>query len=404
MPTQAFEIADSQDTAYNGGAGGSRVKRTIRGTTMNAIIDGVADTLVAAGWTLEGGTKPRVEFLYPYGFPNALPAVPEPMSKPTSTGLSAGTVQGVRFLFYDPTRELPGTTTSTDVWVMMGASSAVSFANLITAIEGSTAWRVLETHVYLTGGGWYGTAFTLEHNVPGTQFNGPTAGGEGTAGGRPFWSTGSPVNGGGWVLRSTMASGEWLQCTVYALSTVTFSFTSSREGAEQIFNLGPAFVSTYELIANQFQFWLLAAAADANARDVFACQPYLEHGCEQAAFVTCSGAIRNSLMWQYTAYWGRESALTTGASGTLGVNVFVLRTASELITTQGQHIATSAWVGLPDGTTGPCAIVGKIWDAFVLSKSSTLDDDVFHRDMKFRCVARNGPFGSNVGSLWVAYE
>ena len=118
------------------------------------------------------------------------------------------------------------------------------------------------------------------------------------------------------------------------------------------------------------------------------------------------GAIRGSLYWTGgNTSWAYEGELTPGPwSSLVGVKLYILRAASAVITTQGQHIATSAWIGIPPTTTGDAGIVGKVWDAFILSQSATLDDDVFHRDLKFRCIARNGAFGASSASLWVAYE
>lgn len=405
MPTDSFEVADSQSLDYNAGATGARLKRVIHGTTQNAIIDGVRDALVAAGWEDVGATNPRASFVAPYGFPHVDPPIIPPLSTPVTGGQKVITVQGVEFRFYDPFRESPGVSTATTAWVPMSTTDEGSFSNLITEIEAATAWRLLESVRYPeAGGAWEGWRFAFEHEIPGTEFNNVAhdQGGSGSASGYKFYSNGAVDGHGGWKLRSTMASGEWLEVWIYAGSTVFFSFTTSREGSPRLLTLSTSYLLDYKIIANQFQFALFS---EGNGKLVFASQPYLQHGCQQAAVITGSGS-RSTLSWTGTnTYYGRESALVQAPGTAVGPKAYVLRfTSPTLVTSQGYLLVSSAYVGVPQGTTDDAAIVGKLWDAVIVAKTSALDEEMYHRGRKYFCVFRNSGFGVNPGSLWIAYE
>ena len=396
MPTDSFEIADSQDLEYNGGATGARLKHVFDGSQQNYVIDALKTKLLAAGWTLEGESYPRASFVFPYGFPIAeVPIVP-PVGMPVAVGQQVATVQGVSFRFYDAFRTLPGTTTATTIWIVEGTTVGQSFNNLIAAIEGATDWNLVDNWI-ATDGSWN---FTLEHPTGGTAFNNATQGGTGSAGGYKFWSNGAANGGGGWKLRSTMASGEWLEVWVYSGSTIYFSFTTSREGSPRVLTAGTH--DEYTLVANQFQFALFEAG---NLDFIFASQPYLQHGCEQAAFI-CGRGSRGTLSWTGTnTYWGREAPLVQGVSTACGPKAFVLRhSAASLVTSQGFLLVSSAYIGIPQETTDDAVIVGKLWDAVITCKSQPLDEEMFHRGLKWINVFQNGPFGSNVASIWIAYE
>ena len=58
MPTDSYELADSQDLDYNLGATGARVNaRKFDSSTQNRICDKVQEVLLAAGWSDAGAVS-----------------------------------------------------------------------------------------------------------------------------------------------------------------------------------------------------------------------------------------------------------------------------------------------------------------------------------------------------------
>src|SRR5215203_902685 len=139
MPTESFEIADSQDVAYNAGVTGERVRVVdFESETQNDVIDNVRDALVAAGWIQTGGSKPQFTAEFTYGLPSAIPpGVPFVGVMPVSAGTKVLTAQGIIFRFYDANVTLPGVG---GVWIPMATTSAGSLALLIAEVESYTVW------------------------------------------------------------------------------------------------------------------------------------------------------------------------------------------------------------------------------------------------------------------------
>ena len=410
MPTEVFEIADSQDIEFNEGTTGARLKTTFGDEYPNTIIDAVKAGLIAAGWDLIGSTKPTIAITMPYGIVTAIE--PDTYDPPTveATGERMLTVQTIDFYVYNPYANLPGI--APGVWIPAAETIAATMDALHSAIEANTAWAVIDYVVTPAGS----HNFTLEGTVEGTQYNDVAIGGEGYANGRKFWSVQGEAERGGWMLRTTRIDGTYLEVWIYAQSRqVYFEFRNSAGGEQPAFSIRPGIYSSgvfggagedFCLVANQFQFAVFRDQTPADTIDfIFASLMHKEHGCEHAIMIIGSGSGQRGLLsWPYSSAGARDGGLHTtvpDAVYTAGPKVYAFRGASE--TSQGFNLITSAWVSIPSNT-GDARIVGKLWDALVLSRAPDLDDRMVFRELVWQCIARNSTFGGTPASLWLAYD
>ena len=405
MPTEVFEIADSQDIEFNEGISGARVKlAAFTSDYSNQIIDSVKAGLIAAGWSQTGATKPTVFVTFPYGLPTATDDGDPTTPVVVTNNEYVLSVQGIAFYLYDAYRFLPG---STGVWIPAAGSVAASMSALTNAIAANTVWSLKSYNVAPDGA----HNIVLEASVEGTQYNHPGNGGEGELSGARFWSNAHDCEGGGWILRASMIDGTYLEVWVYALSrSVFFEFRSSAGGERPTYEIRPStaggsIAADYSLIANQFQFCLMREKSADTTSFLLASLMHKEHGCEYAAAIVASGN-RVVLAWAHNSAGGRDGGLHRSTSTASGLKVYAFRSlgsGGELKTSQGYNLISSAWVSIPS-STGDARIAGKLFDALVLSRPAALDDRMVFRELLWHCIAREETFGSTPASLWLAYD
>lgn len=423
MPTDSFEVADSQDVEYNGGATGARLKHgPFVSLYANAIIDQVKTALLLAGWVEGTPTAPRSSFTLPYGLPVMHPpgSPIDDEDKPQTGNTAMLTFQSQKLIMFDPTRELPGVDAHA-TYVPMGATIADSFDNITDAIDSDTDYGVTDYGID-SSGHWF---IDITGNTAGPQYNSLTYGGQGYVKGRTFWASPRYQPGeGGWVLRSTDANGGWLEVWVYLPIGVkaghaAFEFRSSEGGGTPTFYLVSAKSYTrslpdgtwkYAIIANQFQF---AIFAEGQTSFLFASMPYLQ-GAEYGALLL-SNTARSSLEWLGTnGNWAcaRDGELTPSMSfnnfAGCFPGVYAFRSPAPIRTSQGFPITESAWLGLPAGrstdASGESRIVGKLWDALILSETKDLASQFSHRGLLWQCIMSSHSFRSfTKASVWLAF-
>ena len=430
MPTDAFEVADSQDTDFNGGVTGARLKAgPFASLLVVPILDSIKTALIAAGWAEGTPTHPRSSITLPYGLPVIhAPLVPlDEEDKPATSQRPMLTFQAQKLVMYDPTREIPGVDVHT-TYVPMGGTIPDSFENLTDAIDSDTVYTVADYGIDGSGH-WF---IDVVANTPGAQYNRLADGGQGYIKGRVFWAAPRYQPGeGGWVLRSTDANGGWLEVWMYLPIAVkaghaAFEFRSSTGGGTPTYYLPGAKSNTrslpsgtwkYSVIANQFQF---AVFANEGRLDfLFASLPYLENGCEYGALILFGSSgqnARGALEW-FGINGGWASARDGELTPSMSFNnfrgcypgIYALRSQAAIKTTQGFPITQSAWLGLPAGrstdASGQSRIVGKLWDALILSETKDLDSSFSHRGLLWQCIFSSRPTKSYTkASVWIAYS
>jgi hypothetical protein len=424
MPTEAFEIADSTDAAYNGGVTGARVKVGPFDSALSTqILDAVRDALVDAGWTQTDSTPAQAAFIFPYGPPVAIPLVPAAPSGATANRAII-TINGLSFVMYDASRQLPGSDPNT-VYVAMGSTVDGSTTNLANAIDSDSDFSVTT----IDADGDYSRTINLEAKVAGTEYNSEAVhGGISELSGRPFFATPTtqPVNGG-WVVRSTLASGEWLECWMYGSAATnsnrpSFEFRCSTGGATPTFNLdqlGAGSEIGFSIIANQFQFLIFQDTRDqagSAAQSLFASQPWVKpgKGCSYAAII--SRTTREALQfggggWSVARDGELSTVIALGNYNGAYPGFYVLGSPSaDLTTSHGFYIISNAYIGSPEGLAadvgGQARIVGLAWDAIAMNRNAELDEVFEYRGRLWHCVFSVEAWVDyrTPASVWIAFD
>ena len=429
MPTDEFEVADSQSGDYTS-VGGARLRSVIQSDGATHIIDGIKAALLAAGWSEGTPTAPHTRATLPYGLPTAVevdPPVADP--KPVTNALPTFTIAWLDgdelkyryWIIYNPYQNDPGLAAQT-YYIEAQATVAATFLALVESISDFSDWDAV---AYpdpnpSTGFEWL---IDFAAKTPGTLYNHLATGGIGAIHGVPFWAHVEAQPGeGGWVLRSTSDSDEWLQVWIYLsmdaqIGWVGFKFESSKEGAKPTYYM-PIASSTndwrYTIIANQFQFCMFPEGDDASTEYVLlASMPYLQGPCEYAVIIVCNLGARQSMQWQGTnGIWSsaRDGELSPVRSWNHGPGCFpgfyaLRHFGGALKTSQGFPITESAFVGVPSGAADSVAeqsrVVGKLWDALIISDQKSLNDRMIHRNLQWQCVFNQA--GNTRASVWIAY-
>ena len=411
-------MADSQDTDWNGGYSGARVRRKIAVTSAVTICDGIIDALLAAGWEDRGPTAARAFMAFPFGVP--VTTVPlEGETRSTLFTQQTHHVQGDIIYFYDPYSGSPDLRPNA-LWVPMGLTIEAGFLALEGVINGSTDWHITSRYIQ-AGTGVH--IIELEANVSGTAWNTTEAGGVGAVSGIGFWGggtfTGVPHDGGGQVLRANSAAG-WLEAWVFATGVgARIEFTASTGGVTPSVDLVPAGAGGFgatelTLIANQFQFALWTAGRYDTVNNVLASLPYIEpgKGITYAAIVIKN--FRGATQWQSGGEWSAVNGgfeLTGRFHGRV-VGLYEIYSLLTLTDAVGMAIAEPAFLGAPiTGSprtrAGHARIIGRMWDAYTAHRQG----DGFDRDnrtrgagnLRYQCIAKNTTPYWCPGSLWLAY-
>jgi hypothetical protein len=434
MPTEELYFANSQLEADNGGFEGARIRRDFDGEDPHQILTAVRDALLAAGWVGSGTTKATWSLVLPYGLPVTSPPDIEIEDPPTVTGgPTPVTINGKRFVFYDPFRVLP-VEDPFIVWVEMSITMEGSIANLVDAIAAdgiwvSTGWRFETAYPFVN---WLHIDF--EAVTGGLEGNGAQYGGEGdvqtSIGLIWFWAFLSPVGvaggpfgnapaGGGIYLRSYQSLTDylevWLGIPESGSPAATLRFTASVEGgAHPAYQLAAAADREYRILANQFQFfvWDLAGGSE----HVFAVYPRMAtfRGTAYAAVV--GRGFRTLLQWPH-AYAAANSGLVRSRGGGDGATPAARQPGLccfknpgfPYASVDGKAIAQTAYLGcMPndavDSYEGQSRIVGILWDAWIIQGLFTLGDERLIDGIPFECIGQqNGGSLAAHASIWVAY-
>jgi hypothetical protein len=421
MPTEVFEIADSTDADYNLGVGGERVKvGPFDSETSRPMLDAIRDALVDAGWSEQTGTPAQAGFVLPFGAPTYIPAVPPVGSPPVTTNLPTVTIDGLKFVMYDPTRQTAGTDPDT-IYLHMGTSAAQAMTNLVDAIDLHSDFTVTAQ----TFDAIAGYTITIAAKIPGTLYNGSDFhGGIGLLIGRPFWSTPTTQPRlGGWVLRSTLDNGEWLEVWMYGgthLNRPAFEFRCSTGGATPTLELDQM-TSTpdvgYSILANQFQFLIFqdqrAQAGGSVSRTIFATQAYVKpgKGCDYSAVI--AQTTRETLQfggpgWSVARDGELSTLIAANYNGAYPGFYCLGSPSAELVTSHGYNLITNGYIGSPEGiaadASGQARIVGLAWDAIAMNRNAPLDSTMLYRGLVWHCAfSQNGSAGRTPASVWFAF-
>lgn len=434
MPTESFQIADSQDSDWNGGTSGGRVKSgPFDSARAVQVIDGIRLALLEAGWAETVTTKATGQIIMNYGAPVAeqplIPVTPEPIAD----GRPFVTINGKRMIFYNPFTQFPsGSTNPNNVFVPMASDVEGSLAALRTKITAETEFDGIEAYVDMDGHWIMG----LEAKIGGTTYNNAEfAGGISVFVGRPFWSTTTPAVGGGYVIRSTRGDGEWLEVWMYASDYqgfAAFQFRTSTGGSEPIFYLAHERYSVsrrqrvrkpywYSVIANQFQFFVFREGGPSGvsgndlSSNLFASMPWTYPEVQFAAVIWSNISQRKSMEPRDNAGWavardgGLTARMTTNFEGCYPALYLLASPSYELTDSQRRPILTTAYIGIPAGpattAAGEARIVGYLWDACLSSRAELVDTPMVLRGGKYQCALRQvGTLGSLHGSLFLRYE
>ncbi len=438
MPTEPIVFADSQNASHNGGYSGARVREQIPDTIQVGVAEGVANALVAAGWTQEGGTKASFSLV----LNNSVPwvhSVPDPPieDKPTiNKGIHVCSMGGSQFHFYDPYRHTPNTGLDYITWIQMGLTEAASRGNLITEIT-DLQWSHLSSWQQETApyAGWWHLDF--EAPVIGFAWNGLNIGGqqqvEGASNAVGFfgfiWRLGSygPGNdacsGGGLILRSTQAAG-WLEVAIRPGErwpcTPTFKFTASTGGEHPEFTLNIG-MGSYTIIANQFQFFVFRETDPyslAGTQVLMATFPMLasDHGVTYGAVIASGRSFRIRMEWA-SPNGPCVAAANSGLTRRLGEYdeypgvsplLYPVKYRHELLMPNGAPLAEPAFIGAPVNDApktvdGQARIVGQMWDALIIHGHFPLDARALLGNLHMQCVGNQYGYWTSKVSLWVAY-
>ncbi|MFN3326881.1 MAG: hypothetical protein ACK5AZ_25590 [Bryobacteraceae bacterium] len=429
VSTERFELADSQDPLQNGGFGGARVRRRFDGQKPNWICTGVYEALKDAGWQEVNGTNASWGLVLPYGVPYTTPPDPPVTPVLVNNGPHAVTIDGIRLVFYDPHRHIPNRFIPDILWIEMGETVVQSLENLEAGI---TQFQWIPLGKWQQKGGFHDGWWHLDFVAPeyGLAWNAyQFGGGPNISGSSRIWShiwpagatspSGTGPAGGGFYMRSFQAGGwleVWIGIPTTAPHVATFRFKASMGGESPSRTL-PVSDTLYLIIANQFQFLVFLDHAPPNSHaQLFACFPKMaaEHGVHYAAIVAGRASFRQTLQWSGSS----AAAANSGFTRTLDVydyigsypGLYMIKfLGSDLLEAKEKPIAQNAYIGAPANgaprtVDGQSRIVGRMWDALILSKDNPLDERMRFGSLNFQCVTKETAYGANKASLRVAYE
>jgi hypothetical protein len=431
MRTESFRIADSQDSTYNGGYTGSRVKRTLRSDLPVPFLWDLRQALLDAGWTHRAWQTATVDFfvntsLLPYTTPPPLPddqktVLSDPKLVYYASGSRIGAVADGNYVcFYDPNKEIappyPQVT-----WVAMGTSRDATLMALLGSIPGYMA---------ISTGPWSsGTVATMQVNQPGPDGNDIAWGGmrrlTGDAAG--VMTNAGEQLGGGYTLRATAWYG-WMELTATAdhqstgmLRFVIKTSTGGAQAAMTVLNTalrGSASDIAFTVIANQFQFFIIHPTNGS----VFAVLPYVDqlnaHGVTYAA---CCGQTqgapypwRTTLEWNDNVWGALNGQMQYSDNSYVGTRpgVFMSKGAGPVVVgaltdPAGNAILESAYLGIPPsggpaGPDGQSRVAGLIWDALIARQDFALDTEASLQGFVCQAMMRSTRYSRPTGTVFIA--
>lgn len=451
MPTEEFVTADSE-------SGSSRFR--IRACNTTTVIEDSARSIEAGGWQfLPDNLQPKAHgrLTFPYGTPYTWEPDPpiadgdkQVMGPEYQCTLQFLAVQHISFCFYDPFRQIPPAPTTGQRWVEMGLTAEESFLNVYAAMLAEPVivafWDIQIGVIEVQGLGLRPT-FEFEAIDFGPQGNHEEYGGSGHI--RPdwqsYWSSGGVLGDGGYILKTGDSlldgSGPYMQVKITQSREgepcgPRFDFTWSRTGYPDIrptFYLAtleqqyPPQRLFYTIIASDWQFFIFLEGYDGSQAfsSIFCVIPAAFEDASPGCLLGCSDSgypWRTRLKWLGNVYCAREGNDNWGDTlqGPIGNALprpctFPLKFPERsLLTSSSRPLMGNAWLAVPPhfGNYGRDAvplnsfyqprIIGKFWDALVLSRSATLDSRFFWQGNAWQCIAsQTGAVGSTDGSLWI---
>lgn len=309
----------------------------------------------------------------------------------------------------------PGCDASGDFCAGHFTGTFASFAGGITACV---------TDKYFSEPGPDGTTVRITALKAGPEWNAPyfkTEVGVGVdVGGGPSRN----IFGGGYKLRSVPNPFNGTTYTVTITQTVEAAISLKfNDSIEYILNLegGVSFgPPIYFMIANPHQFIIFDQAnlnestgfGNEGGNSILATSPWTENeSLTYHVVIVGTGMLMNNTVWDtYTCASfinGHSYVSAVGGAGPMrnlqftGVTSRNFSFSQPLLTTSGKPLLTNAWIFAPAHGTDEAQIVGKVWDAFVLSHykghfaNATVEGNLFGQ----MCIQTGRPC---ISSMWVS--
>jgi hypothetical protein len=388
-------LIDAMDIKHSGRA----TSTVVVGPSQERFIVDWTNLLLSAGWTLVEGLHAQGTLTYPLGFPitDGVTVLPK-----TVIGCSAPpgilTIAGQQYSFYDPFKQIPGSTTAC-IFVEEGLDNAGSLANLVAAVNLSGVWFAVGTHI---SGVNYRIDFTA--TITGPLLNEETLSGNAVTGSTQTW-------GGGYRLQSSSSSNSAVyRCATYAANRngagddylngdIVFEFTINGDTiVYQLLNdvqgtlgdmgaLGVGPVPQYTIVANPFGFCVFDLPHNPTSHifrliSLFAMAPYFPVAGEvpagevfvpaYAVFVLGPNTVGGSPAWNFQG----PSTMSLDAppfqrvdknpaARALGYQSLSL----PLLTVYGVPMFYGPYVQFGSGSTNtdPAWVVGKLWDCAIVT-------------------------------------
>jgi hypothetical protein len=370
------------------------------------VIETWKDTLTSVGWTLTTALSANGAIVFPFGLPittgtGSLTTTANCLTNPPIMG-----VNGINFSFYNPVSAVPAPNVDC-VMVPAGTTSDISLANLAVAVSGATPYTAFGV------GSW---TLSMVADAGGGFLNFPRVPTDGR------WAEGSPIIcSGGYKLTSEGVNASQFSTTLIAIQDVGafngdgiyhFEFDFNGIGTEtmtlQVSTTHDNQIGPYNILANENQFMMYdptsGTATDAanRASAIFACAPFITSAATYAAFVIDPTEFRFATTWGNTNFskivaLDNEVSLVASQQGYPKVLAFYPPPGTTLLTPQGVPIVICPYIGYAKNDSGDTpAVVGKIWDALILSDQN-LEDSQRVNGFNYKIVCQDDGSGSAPG-------
>ena len=429
MPTDSFQLAWAGPVARGG--------RGVSGQFDDSsdLVDALANTLQAGGWSLVERTRARAAFRYYHLFVGTL-GTPIPEAEKVAGvcgwavfrfGPGCGPESGTPIYAWDSNQSLPppyehfeeGTTKTATFQNLLGKIT------LLTLADARASPEVEARHGEFGGG--------LVAKEPGTETNGYCTYGD-------RWimhSWAGTLWGGGYKLRSQTYNGTFIEVMITAVGPgseinavrldwgvnssvplVNAEYPPVREWpvqpGQEVSFLNTRTPHTYTIVACPYQFAVWASDVDGDTRECTGCLASIprvpvEHpGYGQAIILphyhrplqTPGGNMRTSLTWD-TVRVSVGSVIYDPGNGMAGIAGFRLPNVP-LLTAEGKPLLSNPYVWTSYG--GRKGIIGQLWNCLLLSSDQYPRDSVMQWDgQRYLCMSKQSVYyGRAVGSLWLA--
>ncbi len=426
MRTEPFAIAYSN----------KRVRASVGSARKTAVIEAIKGALVEAGWTVEESLDAYAEFIvwFPFYFITtpADPPIPDE-NKPLLTAsrygafgfYNPGVMPLKRVSFYDPYREIPVVEAGV-TWVAMTATQEAAMAALLSAFQ--TAFTGYGT-VTMTGTSPYTFRFTVPN--AGTAWNDAfmytkPAFATTVFHGYGLWASDGDMNDGAWKyggyrLRSAVGTRTGrCQVKIFEPNGGVYPWTGIRivpgtdaggfyESSYFVFD----FNASMDIIANPHGFVLFSPSNVAGRLNFLFGTPYVpetpywpetaaNHVYAATGYPLDDGQFRLSAR-PYTLVSYDGGALQYGDFGFVGPTYEV---DAPLVYRRGRKPLISnaiGFMGTDRYNTETSKIVGKLWDALVISTRESFPSEFrFDGKLWVEITSQRGLSGTEC-AVYVAY-